>query len=271
VSAPPNRDFTEDPCHLSRRFGGVARLYGAEALAKFQRAHIAILGLGGVGSWAVEALARSGVGALTVVDLDHVVESNINRQSHALTSTLGQAKVEALAERVHGINPYCRLALVDEFVTIDNRAEILSGGYDYVIDCIDNFRTKAAIIHHCRGRKIKLITIGGAGGLTDPTQVRIADLTRSIHDPLFARTRKLLRLTYGFSSNPRRRFDIPCVFSDEQPVYADGQGGVSRQKPILGVLDGLNCASGIGSVVTVTATFGLVAASHVLRKLAERT
>jgi tRNA A37 threonylcarbamoyladenosine dehydratase len=268
VKPLPTTPALEAESSPSRRFGGVERAFGSAALLRFAQAHVCIIGLGGVGSWAVEALSRSGIGNLTLIDLDHVAESNINRQLHALTPTLGQAKTEVMAERVRHINPHCKVHLIDDFISPENVAALLIPPHDYVIDCVDSFRTKAAIVHHCKRRKIKLITVGGAGGMTDPTRIRIADLTRSIHDPLFARTRKLLRLRYGFSSNPKRRFDIPCVFSEEQPVYPDGHGQVRPEKPEDSGLSGLHCAGGIGSVVTVTASFGLVAASHVLRKLA---
>ncbi len=253
---------------LGRRFGGVARVYGAAAAGRFAAAHVCVIGLGGVGSWTVEALARSGVGALSLIDLDHVAESNINRQLHALDATLGRAKVDVLAERVGQINPVCRVSGVEEMLSRDNLDELIQARFDQVVDCIDSFRVKAALIAHCRRRQIRLLTLGGAGGQVDPTRIRVSDLTRSIQDPLLSRVRRLLRQDYGFSRDPRRRFDVPCVWSDEPMVFPAADGGVCLQRPAGSETRDLSCAGGIGSVVTVTAAFGLVAAAHVLACLA---
>lgn len=256
---------TTDP---ERRFGGVRRLYGERALDRFRAAHVCVIGIGGVGSWAVEALARSAVGRLTLIDLDHVAESNINRQLHALTGTLGMAKVQVMAARIREINPDCRVTAIEDFLTPENLATLLQTDYDHVIDCIDGFRIKAALIAYCRRRRIRLVTVGGAGGQTDPSRVRIADLSRTEHDALFAKTRKLLRQDYGFPKNLKRRFDVPCVYSDEQPLFPAGDGGVCHEKPHGAGIGRLNCAGGLGSSMAVTATFGLVAAAHALKKLA---
>ena len=252
---------------LERRFGGIRRLYGEQALTRFKAARICVLGIGGVGSWATEALARSAIGHITLVDMDHVAESNINRQCHALDSTLGKAKVQVMAARIRQINPACRVNAIEDFLTVDNLEALLSEHFDYIIDCIDGFRTKARLIAWCRSNKLRVITVGGAGGQTDPTRIRVADLSRTEHDALFSKTRKLLRHEYGFPANLKRRFDIPCVYSEEQPVFPTEDGGISAQKPDAQSVGGLNCAGGLGSVMTVTATFGLVAAAHVLRKL----
>lgn len=251
-----------------RRFSGVSRIYGDIAFQNFQNAHICIIGLGGVGSWVVEAFARSAIGSITLVDLDHVAESNINRQLQATSETLGKAKTSALADRILSINPDCHITEIEEFISPDNQAEILDQGYDWVIDCIDNFRVKASLIHYCRRNKIKLLTIGGAGGMTDPSKIQITDLSRSCQDPLLSKVRKLLRQDYHFPTNPARRFNVPCVYSEEHLVYSDGNGGVSANKPRGAAAFGLNCAGGFGSSVCVTASFGFYAASHVLDKLA---
>jgi len=256
---------TVDP---ARRFGGTRRLYGECALERFREAHVCVIGIGGVGSWAAEALARTAVGHLTLIDLDHVAESNINRQLHALTDTLGMAKVQVMAARIRQINPDCRLTLIEDFLTLDNYTNLLHTDYDHVIDCIDGFRIKAALIAHCRRRRIRIITVGGAGGQTDPTRVRVSDLSRTEHDALFSKTRKLLRQDYGFPKNLKRRFDVPCVYSDEQPLFPDGDGSVCHDKPHGAGIGRLNCAGGLGSSMAVTATFGLVAAAHALKKLA---
>lgn len=251
-----------------RRFGGIARLYGSAGLERFGRAHVAVVGIGGVGSWAVEALARSGIGALTLFDLDHIAESNVNRQLHALEGEFGKAKVVAMSQRVLAINPECRVTPVETFIEPDSLQPVIEGGFSYVVDCIDNFRAKAALIAACRRRKLPVITIGGAGGQTDPTRIRLADLSRSEQDPLLSKTRKLLRREYGFSANPRRRFDVPCVYSLEQQVYPGPEGAVCLDRPTA-IESSLNCG-GYGSAMTVTATFGLVAVSHVLDKLAAK-
>lgn len=252
---------------LQRRFGGVARTYGEAKLAKFMQSHVCIIGTGGVGSWAVEALARSGVGRLTLIDLDNVTESNINRQLPALSSTIGMPKIEVLRQRINDIHPVCQVTLIEDFVDTENLAELISADYDFVIDCIDNFRVKSALIAHCRRQKIRIITLGGAGGQCDPTKIRLTDLARSQHDPLLSRVRKQLRQEYGFSRNPKRRFEVASVWSEEQMVFPDIAGGVTRNKPDAAPAEGLSCAGGIGSMMTVTAGFALFAVSYVLGKL----
>ena len=259
--------MTDIPPDAARRFGAVGRVYGAAALERLGSSHVCVVGVGGVGSWAVEALARSGIGALTLVDMDHVAESNINRQLAALGSTLGRSKVDVLAQRVADINSACRVVGVEEFVAPENVAGLISAEFDHVVDCIDNFRAKAALIAHCRRHKIPLVTVGGAGGQTDPTRIRVSDLSRSAQDRLLSRVRKLLRQDYGFSRNVQRRFDVPCVWSDEQMVFPGSDGGVCLQPSKAGGAWNLSCAGGIGSVVTVTASFGMVAAAHALSRL----
>ncbi|GBG15100.1 heme biosynthesis protein HemY [Novimethylophilus kurashikiensis] len=250
---------------FERRFGGVARLYGIEALERFRKAHVCVIGIGGVGSWAVEALARSAIGRLTLIDLDHVAESNTNRQIHALGEEFGKAKTSAMAERISAINPYCSVEEVEDFVTEDNLDALLGRGYDYVIDAIDQTRVKAALIAWCKRHDVKLITTGSAGGQVDPSRIKVDDLSRTIQDPLASRMRSLLRKNYGFPRDVKKKFGVECVYSDEPLKYPDAgqacevdQGGVT----------GLNCA-GFGSSVCVTASFGFVAASRVLMHLAK--
>jgi len=251
-----------------RRFGGIARLYGEAALTRFASSHICIIGIGGVGSWVAEALARSAVGALTLIDLDHIAESNVNRQIHALEGQFGRAKTEAMQERIEAINPACRVISHDEFADTENLGRLIRPDYDYVIDCIDAYKTKAAIIAHCRRGKIRVITAGGAGGQIDPLKITLADLSRTQQDPLLAKTRKLLRREYGFPTNIKRRFEVPCVYSSEQSRYPSVDGTTCLDKSSGIVNTGLNCG-GFGSAMPVTATFGLVAVSYVLKKLAE--
>jgi len=263
----PDTEIADSTADLERRFAGIDRLYGRQALARFRQAHVCVLGIGGVGSWAAEALARTAIGQLTLIDLDHVAESNINRQLHALTGTLGMAKVQVMAERILQINPACEVTAIEDFLTIENLDTLMAEKFDYIIDCIDGFRTKARLIAYCRSNKCRIITVGGAGGQTDPTRIRIADLSRTEHDALFSKTRKLLRQEYGFPTNLQRRFDIPCVYSMEQPVFPAEDGEVSPDKPDAETVGDLSCAGGLGSAMTVTASFGLVAAAHVLGRL----
>ncbi|UCC57327.1 MAG: ThiF family adenylyltransferase, partial [Gammaproteobacteria bacterium] len=163
--------------------------------------------------------------------------------------------------------PECRVNTVEDYLGLDNLGELLAGNYDYVIDCVDSFRIKAALIAWCKRNRIRLVTVGGAGGQTNPAQIMTADLCNTEHDALFSRTRKLLRQDYGFPKNPKRRFDIPCIYSREQPVFPADNGGVCREKPQTAHLGGLSCAGSLGSVMTVTASFGMHAVAHVLGKL----
>ena len=244
------------PSDADRRFGGLARLYGDAALPRFAAAHVCVVGIGGVGSWAVEALARSGIGRLTLIDLDHVAESNLNRQIHALESTLGQAKVLAMRERIAGINPGCNVTTIEEFITVENAAELLPV-CDCVIDAIDQVRPKAALIAHCRAQGIPVITTGAAGGKRDPAQLRVDDLSRTTQDPLASKLRATLRRDYGFPRDPKKRFGVECVYSVE-PVWRPATADFCDAAPA-----GLSCA-GYGSSVCVTGGFGFAAASRAL-------
>jgi tRNA A37 threonylcarbamoyladenosine dehydratase len=250
-----------------QRFAGIERLYGSGALRHLQTMHVCVAGLGGVGSWAAEALARTGVGRLTLVDHDTVHYTNVNRQLHALTETFERKKHAVLAERVAQINPHCRCDTIDDYVTVANVGDYLSPqrGYDYVIDAIDSIKFKAAIICHCRRNKVPVITTGGAGGLNDPCMIQVRDLSRTYNDPLAAKVRARLRSDYGFSKNPKRHFGVECVFSGQQQLYPRADGSVGHEKPgIHGV--SLDCRFGYGAASFVTAAFGLVAASRVINK-----
>lgn len=249
------------------RFSGLDRLYGETATRRFRASHVAVVGLGGVGSWAVEALARSGIGELTLIDLDDVCLSNTNRQSHALDGQYGRQKVDALADRVRAINPDCVVHALSAFVTSGNVSKLVSNEFDGVIDAIDSIKSKAALLAHCKRLKCPVICAGGAGGQIDPTQIRIADLSRTTQDPLLAKVRSLLRRDYGFSRNPKRRFGIECVYSTEQLIYPDGAGGVCHQKPEGDASVRLDCATGFGASSCVTATFGFTASARMLARL----
>jgi len=250
-----------------QRFGGIERLYGQPAAGWIQAMRVCVIGLGGVGSWAVEALARSGVGQLLLIDYDEVAVSNINRQVHALDSRLGQKKIQVLKQRVADINPACQVETIDDFITDRNLFEYLpaNSGIDYVIDAIDSIRFKAALIYYCKRNKISVITAGAAGGLTDPTKIMIKDLTRTFNDPLAAKVRARLRAHHGYTRNPGRYFGVECVFSTQQQVYPGKDGHIGHRKPgIHGVH--LDCSMGYGSASFVTAGFGFVAVSRVLDK-----
>lgn len=245
-----------DEADLERRFGGLARLYGAAGYERLRAARVAVVGLGGVGSWAVEALARSGVAELVLIDLDHVAESNINRQVQALSGTLGQSKVQALAERIHNIHPGCRVRGVEEFVDASNWPALLPQPVDALIDACDQVRAKAAMAGWALRERVPMVCVGAAGGKRAPQRVEVADLADTTHDPLLASLRQRLRKEHGAAR--QGAIGLRCVFSRE-PVALPATEACE--------VDGsLNC-HGYGSAVTVTATFGLVAAAQVIEAL----
>ncbi|MCL2344386.1 MAG: tRNA threonylcarbamoyladenosine dehydratase [Desulfobulbus sp.] len=247
--------------HRQRRFGGVARLYGEEGAARLRAAHAAVVGIGGVGSWCAEALARTGVGQITLIDLDMVAESNANRQIHALDEVWGRAKVEAMRERIVAINPDCRVHCIEDFVTPENVIERLAGDYSVVVDAIDQVRAKVAMIAHCRQRRLPIVVAGAAGGQLDPTRVTLADLSETIQDPLLAKVRAQLRRDHGFPpGSPRgKKFGVAAVFSTEPLRYPAGDPSCA----VPTGPSGLNCA-GFGSSVCVTSVFGMVAAARAI-------
>ncbi|MCX7176855.1 MAG: tRNA cyclic N6-threonylcarbamoyladenosine(37) synthase TcdA [Proteobacteria bacterium] len=253
---------------FERRFGGIARLYGAAALARLAASHVCVIGIGGVGSWAAEALARSAVGRITLVDLDHVAESNTNRQIHALDGEFGKAKVQAMAQRIRAINPACVVTAIEEFIVAENVAALLPP-CDAVLDAIDNVRAKAALIAHCRSAGIVIVTTGAAGGRCDPTRIQVADLAHTVQDALASKLRAHLRKEYGFTRDQKKKFGVECVFSVEPIVRPESDGPACDLDEAPGDndgLQGLNCA-GYGSSVTVTAAFGFAAAARVLDRL----
>jgi tRNA A37 threonylcarbamoyladenosine dehydratase len=251
---------------FEERFSGIARVYGVQGAEKIRSMHIAVVGIGGVGSWAVECLARTGVGSITLIDHDEVCPTNINRQIHALTDSIGRSKPEVMAERVRQINPECDCRVIDDFLTLATLEDYILSDYDYVIDAIDSIKFKSALIYFCKRNKIPIITTGGAGGMSDPGQVKVSDLSRTTNDALAAKVRSRLRQEYGFTRNTKKRFGIECVYSTQQPVYPKIDGGVGYEKPgVHGVH--LDCRLGYGSFSGVTATFGFVAASRAINKL----
>lgn len=247
------------------RFAGIQRLYGKNRARYLAHLHICVIGIGGVGSWSVEALARSGVGELTLIDHDDIALSNINRQIHTLDCTLEQAKVEVMQQRVLEINPACICHSMDDMLGENNLQKYLSNDYDYVIDAIDSVKQKSALIAYCRRNKIPLITTGGAGGLLDPTAIQIADLSKTHNDPLAAKVRSRLRYQYHFSRNPKSRFGVECVYSTEQQMYPQADGSVGQQKPGLKGVS-LDCDFGYGSSSCITAVFGFTAAARAIEK-----
>jgi tRNA threonylcarbamoyladenosine dehydratase len=247
------------------RFGGIARLYGREGLARLQQASLCVVGIGGVGSWAVEALARSGVGAITLVDLDEVCVTNINRQIHALDNTVGRSKAEVMAERVRGIAPECRVRAELQFFTDTSAAEILREPFSAVIDAIDTVANKCRLIAECRTRAIPVVVCGGAGGRRDPAQVRVADLARSTHDRLLQKVREQLRREHGFARG-EQLFGVECVYSPEAPVFPQTDGSICTQ-PESGTELRLNCDRGYGTASFVTGAFGFLAASLAVRRI----
>ncbi|CAM3134690.1 tRNA cyclic N6-threonylcarbamoyladenosine(37) synthase TcdA [Vibrio rarus] len=253
-----------------QRFGGTRRLYGNSEVEILRAAHVCVIGIGGVGSWAVEALARSGIGELTLIDMDDVCVTNINRQIHAMSGTVGQSKIEVMAQRVALINPECKVNLIDDFIDSDNQAEYLSKEYDYVLDAIDSVKAKASLLAYCRSNKIKVITIGGAGGQVDPTQICVADLSKTVQDPLAKKIKDQLRRFYNFSKNPKRKFSIDCVFSTEQLKYPQADGSVCAVKATAEGPKRMDCATGFGAATVVTATFGFVAVSRIIEKLIQK-
>jgi tRNA A37 threonylcarbamoyladenosine dehydratase len=248
-------DATAD---LQRRFSGLERLYGVPQAERLRRAHVAVVGIGGVGSWAAEALARSGVGRITLIDMDHVAESNINRQVHALSTTLGMAKIVAMQERIALINPACVVQCIDAFVEPDNWPAILPPDVDATIDACDQIKAKTAMAEWARRSKALFISVGAAGGKRVAHTIDIADLSETTHDPLLAQLRYRLR---KFHQAPRdgKRMGVACVFSREAVKPADASCAVQGDHT-------LNC-HGYGSSVTVTATFGMCAAGWILDKI----
>jgi tRNA A37 threonylcarbamoyladenosine dehydratase len=253
---PADLDAALDP---GRRFGGLDRLYGVQAANRIRGSHVLIAGLGGVGSWAAEALARCGMARLTLVDMDHVAESNINRQVHALTQTLGQSKVLAMRDRILGIHPACEVTAVEEFVTPDNWSALLPEGLDGVIDACDAMAAKVAMADWARMHKLPFVTVGAAGGKRHAHRVEIDDLCHVTHDPLLAQLRYQLRKKHG-APREGKSIGVRCVFSREPVAPPDASCAIEG--------DGsLNC-HGYGSLVGVTATFGLCAATEMVNLLA---
>lgn len=249
------------------RFGGVSRLFSAAGLDRLRRAHVCVIGIGGVGSWAVEALARSGVGALTLVDLDDICVTNVNRQLHAVDGEIGKSKVDAMARRVAAINPECSVRPVHAFFTEASVAEILQPRFDYVLDAIDSPSKKCLLIASCRERAIPIFTVGGAGGRREAAALKVTDLAFSTHDRLLAAVRSQLRSDFGFPRGEKKSFGVDCVHSTEPAAYPQ-TSGAECATPEPGTSLRLDCDSGYGTACFVTGTFGFVAAGYVVQRIA---
>ena len=257
-------DMTSD---YDQRFSGIARLYGAAALARLRAAHVCIIGVGGVGSWTVEALARSGVGALTLIDLDDVCITNVNRQLPALDGQIGRPKIDVLADRMRLINPDCRITRVADFFTPATAAALLEPGYSFVIDATDRLSNKCAIITGCKERGIPVLTCGSAGGRRDGTAVRVCDLAHSIQDELLRQVRRKLRREFAYPRDPKADFGVVSVYTPELPVYPWANGTCSVE-PEPGSSLTLDCATGFGTATFITGAFGFAAAGEVVRRMA---
>ena len=253
----------------TERFGGLARLYGRDALERLARAHVAVVGVGGVGSWTVEALARSGVGRLTLIDMDDVCITNTNRQLPALDGEIGRPKVEVLAERVRRIYPGCIVEPVSEFFLESSADRLLAPPcqpYEWVVDAVDRAFIKTLLIAKAKERNINVLTVGGAGGRRDATRVRCSDLAETVNDVLLRQVRRELRKSYGWARGEGQTFGVPAVYSAEPQVYPQNDGTVCATKP--GENLRMDCASGYGAACFVTGAFGFAAAGEVVRRLA---
>lgn len=254
----------------AERFGGLGRLYGAAALPRLRAAHVCVVGVGGVGSWTVEGLARSGVGALTLIDLDDVCVTNVNRQLPALDGQIGRPKVAVLAERVRLINPACRVEAVTDFFTAATAERLLAAPFDYVVDAIDGMSHKALLIAEAKRHGRQVLTVGAAGGKRDATQIRTGDLGDAWGDELLRQVRRKLRRAHGFEPGTQKgkmNFGVRCVWSSELPVFPWADGTCAAE-PEPGSNLKLDCDSGFGTAVFVTGAFGLVAAGEVVRAIA---
>lgn len=260
--APSSHGPSPDP-----RFAGLDRLYGAGSVARLAGCSVLVVGLGGVGSWVAEALARSAVGRIGLLDGDELCLTNTNRQLPALAGQYGRAKVEAMAERLRAINPAAQIEAEQRFLTSASLDEQLSRGWDMIIDAADSFRVKVESVAWCRRRKQPLVVVGSAGGRTDPTLVRHRDLSRTEHDALLALVRKKLRAEFCFPRNRDRYFGVSAVYSLENVRYPQADGSVCGLRPEPGAAGKLGCELGLGASVMVTASFGMVAAQLAVARL----
>jgi tRNA threonylcarbamoyladenosine dehydratase len=253
------------PDDFESRFGGVARVYGHKGMEKIKQARVLVIGIGGVGSWVAEALARTGVGHLTLVDLDDVCVTNINRQVHAVNSTVGKFKVDVMKERISEINPFCEVDTKQCFFSPKNLSIVFDKDYDFVIDACDDFTNKCILIDYCRKNKVPTVVMGGAGGKSDPLQIRVTDMSSSSNDRLLARLRKQLRQEFDFPGEDDGDFGIWAVWSHERAVYPTADGCVTFKPP--GLARNMDCSEGFGSLSFVTGAFAFAASSLAIREI----
>lgn len=253
-----------------QRFGGIIRLYGTQATQKIANAHALVIGIGGVGSWVAESLARSGVGNISLLDLDDICITNTNRQIHAIKSQIGQSKVATTCKRLQEINPEITIHTIEDFLDKDNIDQYIDQYYTVVIDAIDSTMVKSALIAHCKRHKISIITVGSSGGKKDPTQITHGDLSKTKNDPLLAKVRNNLRRLYNFSRNPKRVFSIEAIYSTEQMTYPNDQGETCQHRGFLSGGEKLDCSGGYGAASMVTASFGLLASTRAIEKIIDK-
>lgn len=254
-----------EPNDYPSRFGGIGRLFGFRAQEKIRTSRILVVGIGGVGSWVAEALARTGIGALTLVDLDDVCVTNINRQVHAVSSTVGQFKIDVMKTRIAEIHPGCEVDTKQCYFNPKNLEAIFDRPYDFVVDACDDFTNKCHLISHCRKNGIPLIVMGGAGGKTDPLQIKVTDMSTSSNDRLLARLRKQLRQEFGFPGETGGDFGVLAVWSHERAVYPTADGCLTHKPP--GLAKNMDCEEGFGSASFVTGAFAFAATSVILKEL----
>lgn len=253
---------------MQQRFAGIDRLYGRGSVEKLAACRVAVIGIGGVGSWAAEALVRSGLGAITLIDADEVCISNSNRQLHAMNGQFGRAKVEVMAERLVAINPQLAVHPVRRFLTANTLSKLLDPGFNLVLDACDAFRVKVEMAAWCRRRKLPLVVVGSAGGRTDATRIRVRDLSRTEHDAMLSLMRKKLRQEFDFPRNTVRYFGIPAVYSLQNVRYPQTDGSVCGARPKdLGESRKLDCGAGLGAATHVTAGFACAAVGVAIEKL----
>lgn len=267
-----NNEFNSED--YNQRFGGIARLYGVQGLKNLLNSRVLIVGLGGVGSWAAESLARSGVGAITLVDLDDICITNTNRQLPAMNGQYGKLKIHVIKERILDINPQCQVHAIEDFFTESSSEAILDNHFDYVIDAIDSLKNKCFLASLCLEKKMPIIITGGTAGKINPTQITLSDLGESMNDSLLFRMRKKMRQEFNFPSaakstpTKRQKFNMMCVYSPEEPVFPTVDGGTCHIPDPESNLK-LDCESGMGSVTHMTAMFGLMAAGHVVNHISK--
>jgi tRNA threonylcarbamoyladenosine dehydratase len=256
------------PGSYEHRFNGIARLVGKDSAERLRHAHVTVVGIGGVGSWAVEALARSGIGKITMIDWDDLCYTNVNRQIHALDGQIGRAKVDVMAERIRSIQPECEVNAIRDFFTADNRDELITNsGCHAVIDAIDKLTPKCWLIATCRRANIPIVCSGAAGGMIDPRRLKVDDLNRSYADPLLAQVRKKLKKDFGFSKKPGEKFKVECIFSDEPKVFPREDGSVCAGKIESNGTVNIGCDFGYGSASFVTGTVAFLAVGRVIQHL----